>query len=889
MAAPDFKSRRKPATYGKKTSNRPLPMYNTLDSDLDGGANEPSRPSEKPLTNGLLRHLQKRSHDADANQAIDEDACSGERSPVSPNSSTQGKSDHTQNGSANSSLFDPISSDEEIYNTRDARPTSKRRRLTPVRGSTKQVQGLGRKGSAAPKSYNSRAQDVTSAQRIETISASTGSELSRANSRALPESALTSKPRKRSPGVRKGTAAKLTMDLIDSEEDVRVVSMTSSPTPPHTPVRRNPRTRRSNSHSPSAQLVDQLNRSIAFDSRLNKHVNSVAHQTDDSAGVSSPSQLAMRSLRLTPEEVVQPRIEHGEHKISLQSHPSTPSRSRRRLIDALDSPRKQSTIRKMPVESHNSSAESSTSPESNVGEPSSHFVSQTNNHLTGTSEALPLKPIPALPVSGPKVTYAKQRSHLSDMVVENMSDFAIPSITHLVEPAAIPTASVNTSFSSQRSQEEHKDEEDAAGGAIRSIHELRQAGENSRFQGNLDSIFEDLEAAGRTGRSRRLRGLMLLTEKFLEPTFCLRFVENGMHQRLASHALKEADMLSSMLTSCAISILLSSCKPSLKMLQQLFEAVMHSSAPLLNETKELSKLLKAMAKDRKQNLSGATCKDILGFQQTVLASKMWTIPKPTEITPQLVSLRSIEIAVRGLRELRDFETPLPLVVFDQLVAILEGVASNDNVDLAATDSALTLESAISVLESSALSNELLDDRYIEAAKRLCVLGPLLAKAQVLPKERHDKIKQLVLRLVISITNNNPVLCESLGQTATIPGILNVVKKNFWELADYADSGKALEESKLESVILALGSLINFAECSPSSRLSMNRTGDDGENFVEWLVATFTKRAGKVSEVRPQLLCAEGIADISTGIISRAKPCPRHVWIPLHAHLHIMPR
>lgn len=877
MAAPDFKHRRKPVTYGKKSSNRPLPMYDLLDSDLDGGANEPSRPSDKPLMNALGR-LQKRSRNAEANQANDEDACSSETSPISPNSSTQGKSDHIQNGSANPSLFDPMSSDEEMYNTRDARPTSKRRRLTPVRRSRKRAQGLGKEGNAASKSPN-----------IDTISLSSESEGARAHSRALPQSVVTSKPRKRSPGVRRGAAAKITTDLIDSEEDVRVVSMTSSPTPPHTPVRRNPTTRRSNSSSPSAQLIEQLNKSIPFDSRLNKHVNRIAHPTHDSSGVPSPSQLAMRSLRLTPEEAVQPEIEHEGPKIALESRPSTPSRSRRRLVDALDSPRKQSTIRKLPVESPNLSAESSISPVSTTGESLSHFVSQTKDNLTGKREELPLKPTPALPAAGSKVTYAKQRSHLSDMVVDNMSDFAVPSITHLVEPAAIPNASANASFSSQKSREEYKDEEDATGGGIRSIHELRQAGEHSRFQGNLDSIFEDLESAGRTGRSRRLRGLMLLTEKFLEPTFCLRFVESGMHQRLANHASKQADILSSMLTSCAISILLSSCKPSLKMLQQLFEAVMHSSAPLLEETKELSKLVKAMAKDRKQNLSGATCKDIIGFQHTVLTSKMWTIAKPTEITPQLVALRSIEIVVRGLRELRDFETPLPLIVFDQLVAILEAVASNDNVDLAATDSALTLESAISVLESSVLSNELLEDRYNEAAKRLCMLGPLLAKAEVLPKERHDKVKQLVLRLVISITNNNPLLCESLGQTAMIPGILNVVKRNFWELAEYADSGQPLEESKLESVILALGSLINFAECSQSSRLSMNMTNDDGENFVEWLVATFTKRAGKASEVRLQLLCLEGIADVSAGIISRAKPCPCHVWIPLHAHLHIMPR
>ena len=482
----------------------------------------------------------------------------------------------------------------------------------------------------------------------------------------------------------------------------------------------------------------------------------------------------------------------------------------------------------------------------------SQRISRTKNNPLEKHTEVESKPIPPLPVTGPKVTYAKQRSHLSDMVFEDLSDFAVPSSAQLIEPVASTKASVNQSFSSQRSQDEPKDEEDVGGGAIRSIHELRLAGENSRFHGNLDSIFEDLEAAGRTGRSRRLRGLMQLSEKFLEPTFCQRFVENGMHQRLANHAFNETDLLSSMLTSCALSILLSSCKPSLKILQQVFGAVMHSAAPLLKETQELSKFVRAIAKDRKQNLSGAICKDVIAFQQPVLASRMWTTEKPTDLSPRLIAIRAIELVVRGIRELKDFETSLPRPLFVQLVEILESILQSDNTSLAVPESVLTLESAISVLEFSALSHRLLEGGYNEAAKRLYVLGPLLTEAEGLLRERRGKIQQLVLRLIISLTNNNVDLCESLGQSTLIPAISAIVKTNFLELAEYADSGMVLDESKLESVILALGSLINFAECSHSSRLSMNTKDDAGESTVEWLVVAFTRRAGKVSEVLIQL-------------------------------------
>jgi hypothetical protein len=848
MAAQDFKPRRRPVTYGKRSSNKPPPMHNLLDPDVDAGAGESSRIWGKRV-NGIGHSLQKRSHDMGVGKLPIEDACSGQRSPISPNSSNQDKSDNTPNDSTNSSLFDVMSSDEDMDRAPTAQPARKRRKLTPVRRAAKQVQGLERKGATISTSHKNHGQDTATAQSVEITSDSSAGEYPQVKSKAPPRSAATSKPRKRIPSSTNGAAAQITIDPIDGEEGVHIVSMTSSPTPPHTPVGRSPRTQRSKSASPSEQLIDQLNKSLPLESRSTKHVDRKG-QIHDTNPVPSPSQLAMRSLRLTPEEKLPSEMEQEGSHASLGPPVSlTPSRSRRRLIDALDSPRNKSKTRQVSVESPSSSAGSPVSDDN--GDPirsASQRTSGTKNNTLENHTEVESKPIPPLPVTGPKVTYAKQRSHLSDMVFEDLSDFAVPSIAHLVEPVNSTQASVNPSLGSQGSQDGPKDEEDAGGGAIRSIHELRLAGENSRFHGNLDSIFEDLEAAGRTGKSRRLRGLMQLSEKFLEPTFCQRFVENGMHQRLANHAFNGTDVLSSMLTSCALSILLSSCKPSLKMLQQVFDTVMHSSAPLLKETREWSKFVRAIAKDRKQNLSGAMCKDVIEFQQPVLASRMWATEKPTDLSPRLIALRAIELVIRGIRELKDFETSLPRPLFVQLVEVLEGILQSDSTSLAVPESALTLESAISVLEFSVLSHKLLEGGYNEAAKRLYVLGPLLTEAGGMLRERRSKIQLLVLRLIISVTNNNVELCESLGQSTLIPAISAIVKTNFLELAEYADSGKELDESKLESVILALGSLINFAECSHSSRLSMNTKDDAGESTVEWLVVAFTRRAGKVSEV-----------------------------------------
>ena len=863
-------------------------MYNLLDPDFSTGGSGTKKSSEKPHMLTQWRPIQKRSHEPDATKPTNEDACPGETSLVSPNSSIQDKLKHAQNGSTNSSVFDFVSSDEDVDRTIHAQPTRKRRKATPVRQSNKQAQRLGRKATPLSRLHKSGGQDTATTQSTRSTPVSSGSEQPQVTSKSPSLSAAISKRLKRTPAQDKGDPAQMTMSLIDSEEEVRMVSMTSSPTPPQTPVRRSPRTQRSKSSSPSAQLIEQLNRSVPFESRLTKHKNRMAGQIHGDNGVPSPSQLAMRSLRLTPEEVTSSTLEQEKNKVSLEARPLTPSRSRRRLIDALDSPRQSSIIQQINIEFLSSSAESSLNDENGFRDSASQDIMQRNQDQVGMKDEPSANSLPALSVTGSKVTYAKQRSHLSDIVLEDLSDLAVPSVAQLVEPVPNSKPPATSSYSSQISQEELLDEEDPTGGAVRSIHELRRAGENSRFQGNLDSIFEDLEAAGRTGRSRRLRGLMVLTQKFLEPTFCQRFVENGMHQRLANHALHETDVLSLTLASCALSVLLCSYKPPLKVLQHVFDSIMHSSTPLLEETKNLSKFVKAIAKDRKQNLSGAMCKDLIDFQQTVIGSQMWNINKPNELTPQLIAFRSIEIAVRGIREMKDFETSLPLQVFGQVVGILEGMLQNANIELTTSGSVLTLESAISALEFAALSRGLLEDGYNTTAERLHVLGPLLTEVEVLPKEHHDKIEQLVLRLTISVTNNNDVLCERLGQTALILAISAIVKKNFLELAEYADSGQILDEAKLESVVLALGSLINFAECSHSSRRSMNLIDDTGGSTVDWLVAAFTKRAGKASEVLT-LYSRQAEADTFTGNISRADSCSCHLWLPLHAHLHPMSR
>jgi len=76
----------------------------------------------------------------------------------------------------------------------------------------------------------------------------------------------------------------------------------------------------------------------------------------------------------------------------------------------------------------------------------------------------------------------------------------------------------------------------------------------------------------------------------------------------------------------------------------------------------------------------------------------------------------------------------------------------------------------------------------------------------------------------------------------------VIDKNFLRLAKVADAGEDFDNAKLDSVIMALGCLLNLANCSAEARQALGQARISGNNGVECLVSVFNDRAGKAAEV-----------------------------------------
>ena len=805
-----FKAQRKPVMYGKKTAKRQLPRYDLFDRDSD---NEPAACQSSTTFTGSA--------------------------PLSPSSSGPETSNQQKPASVASSLFDLQSSDDEMAgNASSSRPTIKRRRLTPVGRGKGQLE---RAAEPIGRSNGSVKGDQKVSKPAGTSGVKKKVKTSPAKQVNKQTTSLKSVPRPQTATSRQ-TAIMRAYESIEIEPPANIASLASSPTPPHTPARRSPLSYRDSS-SPSAQLIEQLTYSIGLEKQSSKRARRTSglSQQTDMMTLDSPSKLGLKSLRLTPEGV---SPEEDGRKLSPQPLGMlTPSRSRRRLIDALDSPRRR-------TQSQDNAAPSPSSielsPPSKQQTTSQTQKSRDDDAPLGCSlKSSTSTTAAAASASGPKVTYAKQRSHLSDMVLEDMAELAAPSIAHLAEPIEPARSTVTSSFGSQHAQD-GEDDDDQGGAAIKSIHELRQAGTNARFQSILESMFEDIEAPGRSLKARRLRGLMSMAQKLAEPGSALLFLEHGMHQRFVTYASQSQDLLSSFLILCVSSNFFTANAAPLIAYQQLFDISMLHSLPLLQETRELSKWLRAMSKDRKQNLSGATCQDIIEYQLALLKSPMWTDMKPQVLSPCLLALRSIEIMISGTRKLKDLETAVSLPIITVLVEILEDVVQGNTKSMPTEPQLTILKVVMSILEYAALSPTFIQEESEVVLQRLVVLRVLLDKATMLSREGCNSIQKLALRLIISVTNNNGYLSAQIGQELMLEQIFAIVQHGFLDLSDAADMRLTADESRLELLILALACLINFIECSSKAAELLGGSGKGHDN-LEWLVMTFQLQADRAME------------------------------------------
>lgn len=460
----------------------------------------------------------------------------------------------------------------------------------------------------------------------------------------------------------------------------------------------------------------------------------------------------------------------------------------------------------------------------------------------------PSQSVPSLHGVGLKVTYARQRSYLTD---DDLNEVAMLNVPAMPEPlnrkggkrnglgsrASIPQ-------SADVYDEDFGDAQDCQSGAMRSIHELRQAGGNVRLVSELETMLDDIDDQQPVSATLRSTSLTDLVSKLQLPSNCRIFIDQGFELRLLAHIGLDIDLITDSLLAAAIFQLLIAPSSTLLLAQISSSKVVDFLIRLLGIDMDL----KRSAKLRQYNLSKFAQQEYQTLCDSLLRSTGWRAGKPPFLSCHVLALQCLEHLVRQTREAGSLSEIISVHAISRLIATTVPCFSTPAPSPTASSS-VNLELAMSILESCTMSNATKCQESLwadETLKRIVGLLPLLA----LWKEGPYGISQiLTLRLYLNLTNNNPGLCEDFSTPDIATVLFNSIVTNFEQLAD-PQRDRILV---LEILILSLGSFINLAESSEAVRRLVSTLYHDGQSHLDVFLEIYTTKSKRASEVRPLLL------------------------------------
>ncbi|KAK0945137.1 hypothetical protein LTR29_003484 [Friedmanniomyces endolithicus] len=415
--------------------------------------------------------------------------------------------------------------------------------------------------------------------------------------------------------------------------------------------------------------------------------------------------------------------------------------------------------------------------------------------------------------AGSRITYARTRSYLPEDNLEDGLIFDLPSVAPL-QPSALSREPSKTNLGSHQSAFDLEDSDDeTAPGRMRTIHELRAAGRNSRFMQETEGILEDIADHAASARSRRRGALMELATKLMDKGYVERFVGQGFeHKLVAEVAAKTEDPIADFVLAAAFAFLLAA-EPNEHCVTSLQSGGVTGwlSAMLGNHT-ELGKL----AKDRKSNMSKSAQGTLLDFAKSAQTqTSLWGELTPDSLTQRLVALRMLDLLIGRLRRLGD---KTELLDGAQLGLILLPTMAE------AYPASVDLSIAVSLLEaiSSSAQTPVWPTDLLE---QLATLLPSLSGSADTPTHTNF----LALRLTLNITNDNTRNCDIFARGETVHYLLSSIKSGFAtldappSLANPSSSSSPSSSSDQQTalsydlLVLALGSTINLFEHSARAR------------------------------------------------------------------------
>ncbi|EXJ80261.1 hypothetical protein A1O1_08403 [Capronia coronata CBS 617.96] len=545
----------------------------------------------------------------------------------------------------------------------------------------------------------------------------------------------------------------------------------------------------------------------------------------------SPSELHMTALRLTSDTIGQElNLSSDDEEMTDESQTSRPPlRGRRRLVDRLDAPASRNMGRmhsRGRLHTGETSKQTSSQPVSGTASPGRAGAAP----LLVRADTAPLSVSSAAPSGRSRATYAKQRSYLSDMVdsLETQQGSLSQSSS---QQDYFPQLSLAPSGSQMDLVHEDSDDDDFT--QIKSIHELRRGGAIRKFDLDLHTIVEDIEA---DSKSLRIQALIQLNKKLQDGSFCRHFQDSGTFARFLECVKEGVDDVSATLMASVFQKMSAGESSSPKSCLQMLSALDRLPLHLLSDTRSLSRI----AKDRGQNLSKLLIRDVKDFDEHVEQEDERT-GRPVNT----VFIGALDGILQSLIRLKEPLPQLPHSLLDAIVCALVRTEKDMQGQEGAHGPVKTIQQLLSILEIACANHELLGSSL--SSSRVSELGASIAG--VLGRARHAQplTEQSCLRLIVTLSNNEPRVCDALTEKRLMTTVFQVIEDHFSTLADLAAREEDFDTTQLDSVILAVGCLLNLAECADAAREQMLEPDHGGKSLADRLVGMFNNHVDQASE------------------------------------------
>lgn len=221
---------------------------------------------------------------------------------------------------------------------------------------------------------------------------------------------------------------------------------------------------------------------------------------------------------------------------------------------------------------------------------------------------------------------------------------------------------------------------------------------------------------------------------------------------------------------------------------------------------------------------------------------IWTDEDLSTISPKLLALKALEVLIRRLREAGNREALLNKELLSTLLKTLHEVSSitNRSSEDIRVQHRLQQESALLLIESFVVAETCNSDPTLWDHQNLSKLVQLLAEF-ISRDECSDKTQQLILRICISLANNNARISDAFARPDILKSFTSIVNDSFTKIKTLP-----LEEGLLllDRLVLGLGALINLAEWSDNVRVMLLDQEEPGLNAM---IKTFTDSRASAEE------------------------------------------